>query len=84
MTVEIKDIADTADGILALKNMLTESYIKQQPSINRNLVTKNQLHQAENHYKELCRQYINQKLQAHLATRDITELENKMTELENR
>lgn len=77
MNVEIKDIADAADGILALKNMLTESYIKQQPSVNRNLVTKNQLHQVENHYKELCRRYINQKLQAYLATRNITELENK-------
>ena len=75
MIVTIKDIADAADGICALKNMLTESYIKQQPSVNRNLVTENQLHQVENHYKELCRKYINQKLREHLATKQIPELE---------
>ena len=76
MIVTIKDIADAADAICALQNMLTESYIKQQPLINRHLVTPKQLHQTKNHYKELCRRYINQKLQAHIATRKIPEIED--------
>ena len=75
MIVTIKDIADAADGICALENMLTESYIKQQPLINRHIVTPEQLHQTKNHYKELCRKYINQKLREHLATKQIPELE---------
>ena len=76
MIVTIKDIADAADGVLALQNMLTESYIKQQPLINRYIVTPEQLLQTKNHYKELCRKYINQKLKEHLATKQIPELEN--------
>ena len=76
MTVEIKDIADAASNISKLTYQLSLTKMKNKP-YGEYIIKSTQVNNAEAHYKGLCNQYINQKLQVHLATRDITELENK-------
>ena len=76
MTVEIKDIAKAADEMTEMVNELNSHHNPYGRSFQQHTNMMNDIDEANQKYDDLCKQYINQKLRAHLATRDMPKIEN--------